>query len=176
MKKIFLLTIVAFSVWACGPKAESTNETEATADTTAVEEAAEAEDIMVDSTHFGEVIDAEGAMTMADLAAQMERNDSVSMKVTTVAKECCQKKGCWMKVETADGSLMRVTFKDYGFFVPMDIGGKEIVMEGVAMRDTTSVDDLRHYAEDGGASEEEIAAITEPEVSTTFVATGVMIK
>ena len=36
-----------------------------------------------------------------------------------------------MKVETADGSLMRVTFKDYGFFVPMDIGGKEIVMEGV---------------------------------------------
>lgn len=172
MKKVLFLTTVAFSIWACAPKAES-NENSNETDTTAVEQT---DSLTVDSTHFGEVIDAEGAMTMADLAAAMESGDSVSMKVSTVAKECCQKKGCWMKVETADGSLMRVTFKDYGFFVPMDIGGKEIVMEGMAVRDTTSVDDLRHYAEDGGASEEEIAAITEPEVSTTFVATGVMIK
>ena len=174
MKKVLLLTTVAFSIWACAPKAENAEETTDTADTTAVEETTE--DIQVDSTHFGEVIDAEGAMTMADLASAMEEGDSVNMKVSTVAKECCQKKGCWMKVETADGSLMRVTFKDYGFFVPMDIGGKEIVMEGTAVKDTTSVEDLRHYAEDGGATEDEIAAITEPEVSTTFVATGVMIK
>lgn len=171
MKKVLFLTTIAFSVWACGPKAESTENTTEASDSTMVEETA-----MVDSTHFGEVIDAEGAMTMADLAAAMAEGDSVQMKVSTVAKECCQKKGCWMKVETADGSLMRVTFKDYGFFVPMDIGGKEIVMEGVAVKDTTSVEDLKHYAEDGGATPEEIAAITEPEVSTTFVATGVMLK
>lgn len=163
------------SVFACGPKAENTENSTDETDSTMVEETAE-ESAMIDSTHFGEMIDAEGAMTMADLAAAMSEGDSVQMKVSTTAKECCQKKGCWMKVETADGSLMRVTFKDYGFFVPMDIGGKEIVMEGVAVKDTTSVEDLKHYAEDGGASEEEIAAITEPEVSTTFVATGVMIK
>ena len=175
MKKVLFLTTIAFSVWACGPKAESTESSTEATDSTMVEETAE-ESPMVDSTHFGEVIDAEGAMSMADLAAAMEESDSVQMKVSTVAKECCQKKGCWMKVETADGSMMRVTFKDYGFFVPFDIGGKEIVMEGVAMKDTTSVEDLKHYAEDGGATEDEIAAITEPEVSTTFVATGVMIK
>ncbi len=174
MKKVLLLTTIAFSVWACGSKADHSNDSAESVDTTAVEEAVDS--VAVDSTHFGEMIDAEGAMTMADLATKMQEADSIQMKVSTVAKECCQKKGCWMKVETADGSLMRVTFKDYGFFVPKDIGGKEIVMEGMAVRDTTSVEDLKHYAEDGGASEEEIAAINEPEVSTTFIATGVMIK
>ena len=38
--------------------------------------------------------------------------------------------------------------------------------------ETTSVDDLRHYAEDDGASEEEIAAITEPEETFVLTALG----
>ncbi len=80
-----------------------------------------------------------------------------------------------MNVETAGGSLMRVRFKDYGFFVPSDIMGKEVVFEGKAFRDTTSVADLKHYAEDAGKSKEEIDAITEPKVTIAFVADGVKV-
>ena len=178
IKKSLVLVAVATSVWACGPKAESENldsTTDSTQTEEAVEEGAEA-NMEADSIHFGEMIDAEGAKTMADLSTGMEGKDSLNIKIAAVAKDVCKKKGCWMKVETASGDMMRVTFKDYGFFVPMDITGKEVVMEGTAYLDTTSVEDLRHYAEDGGATEEEIAAITEPEIATTFVATGVMIK
>ena len=69
---------------------------------------------------------------------------------------------------------MRVTFKDYGFFVPKDCAGKTAVIQGKAYLDTTSVEDLRHYAMDGGMTEEEATAkYTEPEVAISFEATGV---
>jgi hypothetical protein len=179
IKKTMVLAVIATTLWACGPKAENENNDSST-DSTSTEEvsekAVENTSMEADSVHFGEMIDAEGAKTMADLSAEMEGKDSLTIKVAAVAQDVCKKKGCWMKVETASGDMMRVTFKDYGFFVPKDITGKEVVMEGTAYADTTSVEDLRHYAEDGGATEEEIAAITEPEIATTFVATGVMIK
>ncbi len=91
-------------------------------------------------------------------------------------QECCQKKGCWMKVDMGNGESMRVSFKDYGFFVPLDAGGSTMTMKGVAMYDTISVDFLKHLAEDANATQEEIDAITEPELALTFEATGVHIK
>lgn len=71
---------------------------------------------------------------------------------------------------------MRVTFKDYGFFVPMDSKGSEVIMQGKAFADTVTVDMLKHYAEDAGKSTEEIEAITEPEVAIAFEATGVLVE
>ena len=80
-----------------------------------------------------------------------------------------------MKVKLADGNTMRVTFKDYGFFVPKDISGKKIIFEGTPEVTTTSVDEQRHYAQDAGKSKEEIAKISEPKRELTFVATGVLV-
>jgi hypothetical protein len=80
-----------------------------------------------------------------------------------------------MKVKMDDGQTMRVTFKDYGFFVPKDIAGKNIVFEGNAKTKTTSIEELRHYAEDAGKSKDEIAKITEPKTELTFEANGVLV-
>jgi hypothetical protein len=44
------------------------------------------------------------------------------------------------------------------------------------MPDTTTVAQLRHYAEDAGKSKEEIAKITEPKIELTFMADGVIVK
>ncbi|EIM78045.1 hypothetical protein A3SI_04442 [Nitritalea halalkaliphila LW7] len=71
---------------------------------------------------------------------------------------------------------MRVTFKDYGFFVPTDAHGAFVVMEGVGSIQTTDVATLRHYAEDAGASEEEIAKITADKEELSFEAHGVIVK
>ena len=77
----------------------------------------------------------------------------------------------------SDGTAMKVRFRDYGFFVPKHgLEGKEVVMQGRAKKEVTDVDMLRHYAEDAGKSKEEIAEITEPEMSWTFEADGVLIK
>ena len=92
--------------------------------------------------------------------------------------EVCQAKGCWMNLTSGADSThveMFVQFKDYGFFMPKDLAGKEVIVEGKAYKEATSVEELRHYAEDAGKTEEEIAAITEPQMEKKFLATGVVL-
>jgi hypothetical protein len=100
---------------------------------------------------------------------------SSNVKVVGEVESVCQAKGCWMKLKLDDGSTMRVTFKDYGFFVPKDIAGQKVIIEGKPEVKTTSIDELKHYAEDAGKSKEEIAKITEPKKELTFLASGVLV-
>jgi hypothetical protein len=59
--------------------------------------------------------------------------------------------------------------------MPKDLSGKQVVVDGYAFIETTSVDILRHYAEDAGKSKAEIEAIKEPLRELSFEAAGVMI-
>ncbi|MFK7908832.1 MAG: DUF4920 domain-containing protein [Chitinophagales bacterium] len=129
--------------------------------------------------HFGEKIDESGALSLDNLLSKVSTSsDAGSMKVKTTGEveAVCQVKGCWMTLKKPDGNVMRVTFKDYGFFMPTDIAGKTVVVEGEAKVDTTTVEMLRHYAEDEGLAQEEIDKITEPEIDVTFIADGVILK
>ena len=127
---------------------------------------------------YGEEIDDAGAITYAEMMEQLKSNDTVNVKLSGEIDKTCQMKGCWMEVNVAEGQdPMRVTFKDYGFFVPKEgVEEHATIFEGQAYVDTISVDALRHYAQDSGASAEEIEAITEPEVVVTFEASGVLIS
>ena len=126
---------------------------------------------------YGEEIDVSEAVTPMDVMLEMAGRDSMAFTVSAEINACCKKKGCWMNVDAGNGEEMKVTFKDYGFFVPKEgVEGKTAVMRGVAFWDTLSVETLRHYAEDDGASAEEIEEITEPELSMMFVADGVVIE
>ncbi|MCE2612749.1 DUF4920 domain-containing protein [Flavobacteriaceae bacterium D16] len=128
---------------------------------------------------FGAEIQAEGAKSDLDMLAmyqQLPVSDSVNTKFSATVKEVCQSKGCWMKLKLQDGGEAMVRFKDYAFFVPKDISGKEVVVSGKAFVDMMTVEDQRHYAEDEGKSAEEIAAITEPKKTFSFEASGVLIK
>jgi hypothetical protein len=125
---------------------------------------------------FGKPITETDAKPVAELASAMQGKAEMSAKVAGTVESVCQVKGCWMQVKTGDGKTMRVTFRDYGFFVPKDIVGQTVVMEGLAKQTTTPVSRLRHYAEDAGKSKAEIAQITEPETALTFVADGVIVK
>ena len=131
--------------------------------------------IAQDSFH-GKKITEQGAVPVSQLVASMGTKTEMLAKVEGTVESVCKVKGCWMQVRTADNQTMRVSFKDYGFFVPKDIEGKKVVMEGVAQQTTTPVAELRHYAEDAGKSKAEIAKITEPEKALTFVADGVIVK
>lgn len=126
--------------------------------------------------HFGKKISDKNALTTAQLTEKMKTTDTLNTRVTGQVKDVCRVKGCWMKVQLPEGQLMRVSFKDYGFFVPTDIVGKTIVMEGKAFTRVTPVDELKHYAEDAGKTKAEIAKITRPERALTFVADGVIVK
>jgi hypothetical protein len=80
-----------------------------------------------------------------------------------------------MKVNLS-GDEVFVKFKDYGFFVPLDAAGKEVVMNGKAFVEELSVDEQKHYAMDKGASKEEIEKITSPKKTLRFEADGVLIE
>lgn len=128
---------------------------------------------------FGSSFDPEGASSTQELAMAFDQLQSAdSLKVSFIGKvtDVCQMKGCWMKVSLDGEEEMRVTFKDYGFFVPKDITGREVVLQGTGFIEEISVEDQRHYAKDGGASEEEIARITSPKVTYSFVADGVLLN
>lgn len=130
----------------------------------------------IQGAYFGDSISPASAIKASEVKAKLGKQDSAAMVVEGKIVDVCQKKGCWMEVELGNSETMRVTFKDYGFFVPKDAAGKTVIMDGYAYSDTTTVAELRHYAEDGGKSKEEIAKITEPEVAVSFEARGVIIK
>ena len=129
---------------------------------------------------YGEKITPEGAITYDELLQQLGSADSINnVKVSGTIDGVCQAKGCWMNiVSNTDKSKesMFVKFKDYGFFMPLDASGSTAILEGKAFKEETSVDELRHYAEDEGKSPEEIAAITEPVTELKFMAHGVILK
>jgi len=81
-----------------------------------------------------------------------------------------------MDVKLADNSVMKVRFKDYGFFVPKDLAGKSVTINGMAYNKSVSVAEQQHYAQDAGKSITEIKAIMQLKQSVTFVADGVVIK
>ncbi|MBC8151329.1 MAG: DUF4920 domain-containing protein [Bacteroidetes bacterium] len=125
---------------------------------------------------FGKKITDTDAIPATQLAAKLGTKEAMPAKVEGVVESVCKVKGCWMTVKTSEGKTMRVTFRDYGFFVPKDITGKTVVVEGIAQTSTTSVAQLRHYAEDDGKSKADIEKITKPETDLSFVADGVIIK
>ena len=83
----------------------------------------------------------------------------------------------WMMViyAAAGTHKMFVKFKYYAFFMPKDIAGRKVVIQGMAYREVTPADELRHYAEDAGKSAAEIALITKPKEELKFMASGVVL-
>ncbi|MEQ9101878.1 MAG: DUF4920 domain-containing protein [Imperialibacter sp.] len=160
MRKLFYIGISALLLTACQQK-EVKNE-----------QAVVAEEAVYES--FGATISDDQAAPVAELTAMP--GDSAYTKVRGTIVEVCQAKGCWMKLDLGNNETMRVTFKDYGFFVPKDAKGREVVIEGVALKSLTPVEELQHYAKDAGKTAEEIAAIIEPVQELSFEAVGVLMR
>lgn len=125
---------------------------------------------------YGAEIAEDGAVSVDEMLAQLNVSDTVQVKVKGEITATCAMKGCWMNLVLPNGEEMRVTFKDYEFFVPKEgMEGNMALIEGQLTRTLTDMETLRHYAEDAGKSEEEVMAITEDKQELSFVANGVII-
>ena len=132
----------------------------------------------VSGANYGAGVKADAeVLNYGDFMAKFAEVDSMATVVSGEVVDVCQNKGCWMTLSAPgepDGGIS-VRFKDYGFFMPKTLSGQQVVVEGIAKRTMTSVDDLQHYAKDAGKSDEEIALITEPKEEIEFTATGVRV-
>ena len=124
---------------------------------------------------YGEKVTAAGAQNIAEAAATLGENGTVSKKIKAKILEVCPKKGCWLKLAVNDSTTAFVKMKDYAFFLPTAAAGKTVVIDGELATKTVSVAELRHYAEDAKKTKEEIAAITKPEKEIRVTAKGILV-
>ena len=167
MKKFIIIAVFAALVIACKSGKEDQNQKKN-------------EEIASSYVSFGDKISESNYLSALDAYAKYQTlkiGDTIDLKFASSIDEVCTKKGCWMKLPAGEGKeTIMVRFKDYGFFMPLDSNGKEVIVEGKAFVKEVSVDELKHYAEDAGKSKEEIAKITEPKLEMAFEANGVLMK
>jgi hypothetical protein len=171
MKKILLVASLATFIFSCGngnsgkaPAADSLQGAPTTDTATAT------------AQFFGDKISEDGAVALSELSALMGDKKELNVKLTGEIEAVCQKKGCWMEIKNPNGEALRVTFKDYGFFMPKDASGRTAIIEGIAKVEETSIADLKEYAKDAGEGKEAIEAIKETKKELVFEANGVILK
>ena len=117
----------------------------------------------------------DGAISAASMINSFKsKGDTMYRTVAGEITKVCTVKGCWMATAIDSNNNLFVDY-DYEFLLPTNSQGQNMVMTGYAYWDSTSVAELRHYAQDRGATQEEIAAINEPIGEVKFKATGVKI-
>lgn len=131
----------------------------------------------VAAQHFGAAFTPNSPMTVAEALGKVDALKDQTIQVKGKVKAVCKKKGCWMQLdpEGAAASPVRVTFKDYGFFVPLDADGSDAIIEGIIEVKVTTEAMRKHFAADGGATPEEIAKIQGDVKDVKFVANGVQL-
>lgn len=170
-KLLIIIALASMSIFACKPAADSSKEQTA-------DQEVRNDDGTKAEKHFGEKINAGNTISINQMIAGLAGKDSLVTKIEGTVESVCQVKGCWMNLVPEGGDAEQsvfVKFKDYGFFMPLDLAGQKVALQGVAYREVTTVDELKHYAEDEGLSKEEIEKITEPKEELKFMADGVII-
>jgi len=165
-KNVILIALTVFVFYSC--KNEGANKS-----------VKEIEKQEVKYLSFGENIKAENSISSAEMSEKyknLKEGDTLNIKFSAPIKEVCKSKGCWMKLDLGNEQESFVNFKDYGFFMPMNADGREVIVNGKAFVKVTTVDELQHFAKDAGNSEDEIAKITEPKYTLAFEADGVLMK
>ena len=98
----------------------------------------------------GEPLKGAPAVTLAELLGKPQSHDGQTVRVEGQVRRACTRKGCWMELASGDkGAGVRVTFKDYGFFVPVDSAGSAARVEGVVKVMELSNYMARHYEAEG---------------------------
>lgn len=119
---------------------------------------------------FGEEINMTKKTSIEDLLARASKG-TIQNPVLVEAKveKVCKASGCWMTLK-APGEGVRITFKDYGFFVPAKLEGKTVLVQGEAVIHKMSLKETKHYVKDAGGDP---SKVTEGRTELRVVATGV---
>ena len=82
------------------------------------------------------------------------------VKVEAQISQVCKRKGCFMIATSGEGAI-RISFKDYAFFVPTDTGGKTVTFTGTVITRELSEEQAAHLREDAGSDAIEAGPVYE---------------
>ena len=122
----------------------------------------------------GDAIGNSPVVDLADALGTIHAYTDTSVILEGSVHRVCQVKGCWMELVQEGASRgLRVTFKDYGFFVPTDSDGYAARIEGMFETNVFSERDADHLIEEG------VALTRNPDGTATevsFVASAVELR
>jgi hypothetical protein len=110
------------------------------------------EPVSVTETHetFGAAMpDSGDTLTLAELVHNSDQHMGQDVIVKTEIVKVCQKKGCFFIAREGE-AVARVTFADYGFFIPTNSAGKMVTLAGVFGSETLTREKAEHLADDLG--------------------------
>ena len=126
--------------------------------------------VSVQAEIFGEEINMTKKTSIEDLLARSKKGEIKNpVLVEAKVEKVCKASGCWMTLK-APGEGVRITFKDYGFFVPAKLEGKTVLVQGEAVIHKMSLKETKHYVKDAGGDP---SKVTEGRTELRVVATGV---
>lgn len=116
------------------------------------------EPVEVTATHetFGARMPA-AANPVALSALVANHSDYADRSVTVAARvsQVCQKKGCFF-IAKDGATTVRVSFKDYSFFVPTDISGRDVTLVGELRQVELTAEQAAHLESDLGSANAEV--------------------
>jgi hypothetical protein len=160
------LLLVAFGCETTPPKP--------TAEPARVEPSAALEGPRTSTKSYGAPIRGASGTELGTVLTEPARFRGKTVVVEGEVRRACTRKGCWMEIaESLDPSARgaRVTFKDYGFFVPTNSAGAHAKLEGVVEVQVLGAAQVEHLEAEGAKFAQKNADGTASEVQ--FVATGV---
>lgn len=102
---------------------------------------------------FGAPLAAGPVLSLSDVLASPERFRDQTITVEGEVRSACTRRGCWMEVAPSISPELpgcRVTFKDYGFFVPTDSAGAHARVQGTLGVNTLPPERVAHLESEGG--------------------------
>ena len=95
---------------------------------------------------FGKPLQGLAPTTLAAILEKPEAGKMVALE--GVIKSVCQEKGCWLAFEQA-GKNVHVSFKGYSFFVPKDVAGQKVKLEGRVLLKERTKEEIEHLEGEG---------------------------
>jgi hypothetical protein len=86
-------------------------------------------------------------VSLAELATSSSSLLGKPFRLQTKIAKVCQKKGCFF-IAQQDEHILRVSFKDYGFFIPTDSSGKIVTLTGELIQKEMTQEQAKHFAAD----------------------------
>jgi hypothetical protein len=123
---------------------------------------------------FGQPITASESATLSAVLASAEQYRDRTVIMEGLVRRACSRKGCWMELASSADKASpgcRVTFKDYGFFVPTDSAGARAKVQGAVLIHKVEPQWVAHMEEEGAHFASKNADGSANEVR--LVATGV---
>jgi hypothetical protein len=97
---------------------------------------------------FGVILDESlPTLSMKDLAIDSSSHLAKSFQVQARIAKVCQKKGCFF-IAQQEQHILRVSFRDYGFFIPTDSSGKTVTLAGELIQKEISPEQAAHFKAD----------------------------